>query len=218
VKKTDRLNALFVRWKEFYRQNGLDPDRFSSDGIIDEERYLKAKRKILFVLRETNEFGGDLCKLIRQGHRHNIFSQLSKWAAGILNDFPEFEEINCNRKVRTEALESIALLNLKKLTGTQTSVPALLHAFSLLDKSYIIEEIDIIKPEVIVSCSTFTELIWVLDLDEIKCHLPDMDSILNSVYHHSSSSIVFWQHHPAGRRKHEDNYNDLKDLFRRLKL
>ncbi|UCD95402.1 MAG: hypothetical protein JSU69_04965, partial [Candidatus Zixiibacteriota bacterium] len=140
--KTERLKKLFDRWKEFYRHNGLNPDMFSSDGIIDEEKYSKAKKQILFVLRGTNEFGADLMELIRQDRRHNIFSQLSQWAAGILNDFPEFEKINRDQHAKTEALESVALLNLKKNTGESASMPRPFHGFSLMDKSFVVEEID----------------------------------------------------------------------------
>ena len=216
--KTERLKRLFARWKEFYRRNGLNPDMFSSDGIIDEEKYSKAKKQILFVLREINESGGDLMELIRQGHQHSIVSRLSQWAAGILNDFPEFDEIDRDQHAKTKALESVALLHLKKNTGESISMPRPFHGFSLMDKSFVVEEIDIIKPEIIISCNVTTELVWVLDLDEVKCEVSYPNNILDRFYHHRNNTILFWSRGPDDGHSHQDNYNHVKRLFQSHKL
>ena len=213
MEETGRLSALFVRWKEFYRQNGLDPEMFFGDGIIDEAKYSKAKKKILFILREINESGGDLTELIRQGHRHNVVSQLSQWAAGILNDFPEYEEIDRDQQTKAETLESVALLNLKKNTGETALMPRPFDGFSLMDKSFVVEEIDVIKPEIIISCNVITELVWALDLDEVKCEVSYPNNVLDRFYHHRGSAILFWSRGPDDEHSHEDNYNHLKRLF-----
>lgn len=216
-KKNAKLDRLFEEWKQHYAGLKIDKTKFSADGIICEEKYDAAPKKILFVLRETNDYkNGDLRDLYKDGPRLQMAGQLSKWATGILHDFPEFTEVDMNEgNIRTEAMKSIALMNVKKYTGGAIADFNLLHVFTRLDKDFIKREIEIINPQIIVCCNTFIELMWALDL---KLDMTDLNSILDKTYNYNGAEIVIWRHHPSDRGKHEENYKKLKKRFQDLGL
>ncbi|PKK84742.1 MAG: hypothetical protein CVT49_00900 [candidate division Zixibacteria bacterium HGW-Zixibacteria-1] len=215
--KTAELNKLFEDWKQQYAGLKIDTTKFSADGIICEDKYDAAKKKILFVLRETNDFPeGDLRVLYRDGPKLQMAAQLSKWATGILYDFPDYSEVDMNENnIRTEAIKSIAIMNVKKYTGGAIADFNLLHVFTKLDKDLIKREIDIIKPQIIVCCNTFIELMWALDLE---LDMSDLENIFGKSYIYNGARIVVWQHHPSDRGKHSENYDRLKKLFQKTGL
>ena len=49
--KTERLNDLFVEWRECY---GAEADRMCLDGIVCEKDYDTTDPKLLFVAKEPN--------------------------------------------------------------------------------------------------------------------------------------------------------------------
>jgi len=53
--KTTDLNKLFSNWKQKY-----PPGKFAEDGIIDEPSWIDAPNKILFIMKETNDYPGDV--------------------------------------------------------------------------------------------------------------------------------------------------------------
>ncbi|MEW5925386.1 MAG: hypothetical protein AB1746_15505 [Candidatus Zixiibacteriota bacterium] len=215
--KTAELNKLFEEWKRHYAKLKIDTKMFSSDGIICEEKYDAAKKKILFVLRETNDYPeGDLRILYKDGPKLQMAAQLSKWATGILHDFPDYTKVDMNENnIRTEAMKSIALMNVKKYTGGAIADFNLLHIFARLDKEFIRKEVRIINPQIIVCCNTFIELMWAIDLN---LDMTDINSILGRTYNYNGAQIVIWPHHPSDRGKHIENYEALKELFRKAGL
>lgn len=217
--KTEKLNSLFNEWEEHYTRHGIDSGKFSSDGVISEPDYEAAPKKVLFVLRETNDYPkGDIRELLSNGAYGNIFHQLAKWAWGILNDFPKFEEVDFSPEMLANTIRKIAVMNLKKYTGGRIADFNLLHVFAFLDRDFIRREIEIIAPELIICCNTFIELMWALYLDAIEQNMHDLSSLFSKAYDYGESKIVVFLHHPADRRKHSDNYQELHNVFINLGL
>ena len=63
--KTEQLNSLFDQWKESKEE--YKKCHFAEDGIIREEEWDKANRKILFVLKETNNCKEDFREYVNKG-------------------------------------------------------------------------------------------------------------------------------------------------------
>ena len=59
---------------------------FVSDGIVNEQSYMKSPIKLLFLLKEVN--GGsdwDLCEYVANGGRKQTWSNIARWTEGIHN-------------------------------------------------------------------------------------------------------------------------------------
>lgn len=224
--KKEMLDKLFDLWQEEYSRIGLDRSKFSKDGIIDEAMFNNANKKLLFVLRESNTLvDSGLLDLYKNGPKWTMAAQLSKWAMGILDGFPEFDKVDMDYNRRSEVMQSIALLNIKKIAGGPKADFNLLNAYSMIDKEYIRHEIDIIAPDIIICCSTFIELMWALDLTEsaIKIAKTTMNTAMNTgdifkeKYSYKDIRIIAWPHHPSDRKSHKKNYEELRDYFKQYK-
>jgi hypothetical protein len=55
------MDALFEEWKT---QLSETSDHFVKDGIISAEDWAQAETKILFILKETNDYKGNIVQLI----------------------------------------------------------------------------------------------------------------------------------------------------------
>jgi hypothetical protein len=217
MQKTDQLNELFKRWEDHYRGFNIDAKGFSRDGIINETMYNVAPHKILFILRETDAVTGrDVREDLANGPRWPLFHQVAKWAWGILYNFQDFGQINSSNKLMKDALLSTAIMNVKKFTGTATTNFGLLNAFAFIDREFIRDEIKIIAPDLIICCNTFSEIMWALEIDEIRNNIHDQANVFRRVYTFNNAKIVSWPHHPADRKSHEKNYMEMAALFKDL--
>jgi len=218
MSKTRQLNELFEKWKKHYVEYGIDQKSFTKDGIINEDEYESAPKKVLFIIRETNDFPeGDLRDYLSKGPRYNIFHQLAKWAWGILNGFPDFKIIEQSPEELTATTKKIAVINLKKHTGKEAVDFNLLNAFVFLDHELIKKEISIIAPELIICCNTFVELMWALNITGVKENMSELPSLFNKTYDYeytgNCAKVIPWPFHPAARGQHLDKYDKLRDFF-----
>lgn len=205
----DKFQDLFTRWRQSRPEYEHD---FVKDGIIDEARWRSANSKVLIVLKETNNFIGDLRSLIRddwKGPAYSIWHNVARWVYGIQHvtktSFPDREEAEGNM---TEALLSCAALNLKKKSGKSTSDMDEIRSFALADKEFIIEEINFIDPDVIVCGNTFSILQEVLSTQS--------KPVSNDGYIHKIDGKVFvdfW--HPAAQYPSDMMYYFLLCLLQR---
>ena len=209
--KNLEIDKLFDEWAEFYRLKGIDTKGFSSDGIIDEARFEKANQRILFVLRETNDFeGGDLRSFLNKTLKWQLWHTVGRWAYGILNDFPDYHECDDRHKIH-DAITQVAVINLKKITGRGVSDLDEINETAHRDKEFIRREVDIIDPKVIVACGTRGHLVWLFALDD----LPRQDKLALS---YSKNGLYLFTRHPARiRGKNQDSYNELKELWNKAK-
>jgi hypothetical protein len=203
------MNDLWERWKDHYRALGLDPSRICKDGIADEEAFNAAKNRVVFVLKESNDWpGGDLTKLMAPEPQYAVMHNVARWAFGILKDFPPFETANF-RESRRWALRSVALINLKKATGGSKADLAAIHIYTRQDHELLREQLKSMKPHVIVACGTLEPLLWLLDIEV------DRDNPRSRFGRERllDAKVIPWRH--PSRANPRKTYDDLRDFYRR---
>lgn len=161
--KSKSVTDVLLDWKT----NSKDSGKFTEDGIIYEARWTDSKKKILFILKEPGEDPNNSCKsdslltLFRKWNgAKTSFTYLGRVAYGIQNatsqGYPSYEIASQNKD---EAFLSTAFMNLKKTPSTKDDKSADLGKLEQYVKDhwqYIREEIEIIRPEVIVCCGDMT--------------------------------------------------------------
>ena len=196
---------LWARWSQHYRNLGHDPKRITQDGILHPEKF-NSDRRVLFILKDSNNFpGGKLADLLKNGPVHAMWHVAARWAAGILNGFPEFQDID-NRRAMTEALHQIAVVNLKKITGGAGVSHAVVNAYAHQDRRLLLEQIDAIAPKVILACGVFDPLVWLLDLAVEPCK--DKEPARSK---HNGAWVIPWRH--PNRASNRKTYAELKELW-----
>ena len=200
------MNDIWHKWTNHYQSLGIDPSRISKDGVVHPDRF-NSEYRILFVLKETNGFpGGSLSELLQDGPVYQMWHTVARWAAGILNGFPEYQDIN-NYEALTNAIHQIAVTNLKKATGGAFADMTVVEAYSHQDKDLLLEQIKTIDPNIILACGTFEPLIWLLDLPvkgENPFERPIKSNIIDTI-------VIPWRH--PNRVNNEKSYQDLKEIF-----
>jgi len=213
--KTEQLNDLCERWKTYYSNNGIDARWFCKDGIIDEINYVNSKVKLLFILRETNNYPdekmvnqaeeADLRELLKDGPRYQVFHTVARWASGILENFLDFGQAD-NYENMKRSLSQIAVMNLKKYTGKAIADFNLISAFANFDEEFIREEVEIIAPNFVISCGVFNDLQWALGVDPINPLKP-----FEKLPRYNNAVIINWEH--PSRKDNSRIYLELKSRF-----
>jgi len=122
------------------------------DGIIDIEKYLNAKLKILWVLKEANyinskgnyqmrEYYSNFTT-IKQVKHHRVTRRMMLVSHKILNDIEPIEPL--------EAFKSIACINIKKLAGGSKSNYKDIKQEYDKHKDLIREQISVYDPKIII--------------------------------------------------------------------
>ena len=199
--KTQELDKLFARWQDSY---GDLSSRFAKDGIIWEEKWNQEPRKVLFLMKETNDYAGDLRQLVRE-HPWRVPGY---WAYGLQHLTIVHTPLFIDAK-KTEnwqnACWSSAIVNLKKLAGGHTPDPTQMLESTKRDLALINEELDIIQPDIVVCCGTF---------DFIKDVISDLQPIGSDgrCYKHSNAIWIDFPH-PEAMYRHEVTYYALINLY-----
>ncbi len=149
MNKTEKLNQLFIEWKSTHSDLN---NAFSHDGIIDESKYERAQKKILVITKESNnpeQSEEDYRFWWKDGLKYNFSHRIAEWSFGILKSFPTLEsmtEADC-----LESIQQIAFMNLKKLAGGSSVNEEEFKQYIKRDRDFIVRQIAIIEPEIIVS-------------------------------------------------------------------
>lgn len=149
--KTEQLDKLFDDWKAEIYPNS---NSFIRDGIIDEEQWEKANKKILFIAKEANNNSDgdwDFRVWWKDSINFTFSYRIGEWASGLLKDFPPFDDIN-NNEARHDAIKKIAFMNINKTGGTSIANTVILKEHIDKSKEFILKQIEIINPEIIISC------------------------------------------------------------------
>lgn len=203
---------LWQKWEEHYSKLGIDKKRICRDGIINKEAYSSASTKILFIMKDVNEFPeGDLREMLENGPKYQMWHAVARWAAGILNDFPPFTDIDYYETMK-DAIIKIATINLKKTSGGPYSNMLVINAYGFQDRALLREQIEAINPDIVMACGTFDILVWLL---ELKVNPDEPDN--NPVYDEQRKIWVVPFRHPA-RVNNEKTYSELKSIFNKLSI
>lgn len=146
-------NELLDKWERIRNYS-----EFIRDGVVDEKAYLSKRPRLVFILKEANDFGngGDLRRLLVQQVKGSTWRNVARWTIGI-KALPEihipWEKVeSISKGEMLTALKTIAVVNLKKQSGgARASRSAILDA-ARSDRDLLIEQINIYKPDIIVCC------------------------------------------------------------------
>lgn len=158
---TEKLNQLFEEWQdEIADYKG----RFIKDGIINEDEWLKTSTKILFIAKEANQYGKQTAGDFRADWKNNDSNypfafRIAEWSFGILNDFPVFDKIFPKSTYYHEFLQKISFLNIKKTGGVGNSNGGVIGQNVDRNQKFLLNEIQIISPDIIILCLSFDRTI-----------------------------------------------------------
>lgn len=211
MKRTEQLRNLFHEWKQL----PMDGE-FHHDGIICEDEYdlNPSGHKLLFIAKEPN------AKNHEHTHAKNFVTEWSNikkppgylfakiialWSYGILNDFPIYSEA----VEKIETLRRIAFMNLKKTGGNGLTPRGIIAKIVREQKEKILNEINIIDPDIIILCSGFEE--------EARRLFAEESNWVNSGYEiklakwNDKKIIEFY--HPSSRNAAAASYSLLENVI-----
>ena len=142
-----------------YSRDPKNNDKYDTE--TEAEKWSNAKRKVLFLLKDTNDFPNDDADYrfscfydTEESHAYKTFVVLLKWLWALNevtpNSLPEFN------KTREEYIAAalqypMAIVNIKKIVGGASVQNKLLKEYFIKDKKYLKEQIcNILKPNIIV--------------------------------------------------------------------
>lgn len=193
MSRNTALDRLFDGWAPLY---GAEAYQFHRDGIIDEGLYDQAIRKVLFIAKEANNPNGggfDFRSWWQDDLKWRFSHRLEQWAEGVLYDFPPFDDLRGNGTV---ALRSTAFMNLKKTGGRSSAkFPAVLDTVSRY-RQQLLDQIQIIEPEIIVGCVSWWpiwEALFGKDIKKARTTIEDQ-----YVFKWGSAKVIDF-YHPSNR-------------------
>jgi len=203
--RNEQLNELFGRWKASL---GDGSNYFTPDGIIDEVEFDKQNLRVLFLGKEANDLNGggwDFRIEWAKDPNWRHARQVKKWAAGILDDFPPFEEITTSK---VNHLRRVACMNVKKIPGGASSLVADVERDVRVHSSFIREQVAIIDPDVIIGGLSWWHL-WPLILG----NEPERRLVENLWVFRLGRAKVIDFHHPSSRFPHAMLYAHLSRVM-----
>ncbi|CAN7774635.1 hypothetical protein LJR290_007720 [Variovorax sp. LjRoot290] len=202
------MNALFDEWRPLVL---AEAGHFVGDGIVLEEAWRASKRRILFVLKETNGYEGEkgpMDKLLRDAAKPGstsklwdrpTFHNLGRWAHGLLTytgEVPGYEEAH---RARRSAMLACAFINLKKSSGGRTATEEVgVHAGRYAEQ--LRRQVEIIQPEIVVLGGTYPM---------VKEHVfPGLEKVSSRV-HKLGDRIFINAFHPACTKDRREGYHQV---------
>lgn len=152
----EKLNELNEKW---INERKYDP--FVYDGILNFQKWNKSHPKILFLLKETADDFTHIANSkidIRTGNGPHFWWNIVLWKYAINKifnnedaSFPNMENIP-EVKENNYILDSIAYVNVKKTCDNYTtSSDSDIIGFANHDKDFLIQQINLINPNIIIS-------------------------------------------------------------------
>jgi hypothetical protein len=189
------------------------------DGIINIEKYLKTKYRILWILKEPNAPGADWTyqdyltkcdieskfEMANDTLKYKMFKKIIFNTYGLLNDNISYEDIKDN--IYNESIygvtECIAYINLKKTIGGSSSYYRTIKESYIENKELLLQQITGYNPNIIIFGGTlgFFEMdalnsIGLVITDENKFHSIN-NSSRTSFFDVSDKLLLINADHPA---------------------
>ena len=211
--KNARLDELFGRWRAAY---GAECRHFISDGIIDEELYEAQQPRLLFLGKDPNDPNGtedwDFRHLWPNRTKLELkhADQVNRWAYGILNGFPPWEQA---KEPPENALLKVACMNVKKTGGAGTAVADDIRHHAEQYQERIREQVEIIDPDIIIGG---LRGMWVW-----KVLFPDLSATVEvegvEVFRWRRAKVIDF-YHPSNYYPRSMSYALLSRIFSNQKL
>ena len=193
------------------------------DGIVDHEKYLNAKFKILWILKEPHDKGGqqewsmrDLIKDAKYSEGLNpdmkyTFTNIIYSTYSIFNNFVSWNEMDYmeDKPEMIEYLQKIALINIKKLPAGSSSKDNEIQSAYQKYRSIILKQIETFEPNIIIGGNTIKYIQEDLELSKF----PKIEKDL-IWYYLLDDKIVIDAYHPASRINNEQYCNSIIDAVK----
>ncbi len=202
------------------------------DGITDVDKFYKSKYQILWILKEANWNPEQICRL-REFHKDITKKSVDeKWnwkstyqlivqvSYAILNDIYKYddEDIHPSDKVAINAMNSVALVNVKKIAGgsrvKKNGNEIWEHYIN--HGEFLHEQIRKISPNIIINCSgiygLFSELSGGSKCSSIKIH----EKGWQFNYSFNDDRLVINAYHPGQFKITQHKYFDAIAEIRKL--
>lgn len=205
-----------------------------TDGIIDIDKYLDSKIKILWILKEPYDGvdadgkpcdgGWSIPEMIKskntiydfEGGGRPTYRPMIYTAWGISHNFCQWEEmdnVEDNPKM-LEALKSIAYINIKKLPGMTFSPNSVIQDAYDKNKDILSKQIECIDPEIIIWGYTVSYF-W----NDIGVELSQFKKFGTLKYFVSNGKLFIDAFHPSQRAIKQNEYcNDIINVVKSWKL
>ena len=206
--KKEQLNKLYTKWE------AETPDyqgKFIKDGINNDDFYFKASTKILFLTKEPNnpkQEAGDFREWWKEGLKYTFSHRLAEWSYGILNDFPEYEQMWHDKEWFKKAIFQVAFMNIKKVGGKGQSNCAEMEKHLTQNKKWLLKQIEIIEPEIII-----TGLTWKKLRNQLFDNVEWKNSGYNIAIGKFNNAKVIDFYHPSSRNAAAASYSLLENVI-----
>lgn len=143
---------LFAEWCE--KRKNIIPD-----GVVNCKQYNESKTKVLYILKEVN--GGENWNLRdflnKNGGRFQTWNNIARWQYGIENIKQQniWDKIkDIDEDFRKTQLRKIAVVNLKKVPGKETSKMDEIWKYAWNDRELLKKQISLYSPDIVICCGT----------------------------------------------------------------
>lgn len=219
-KKSKEIEELIC--KNYIDENGLcEP---IVDGIVNIEKYLQSRLKILWILKEPYDDiknglpsggGWHFCNnfLAPDGFYKRIGQSRATWhpiiyvTYGILNDFMSYESMDYIRddESMAEIIRSVAVINVRKLPGfTRTYDYSSICTAYNEHKDILLKQIETYNPDIVIGGSTLQLFFDDLGIRNTLTNNGTIDYAIRN------SKLFISAYHPAQTKEKRDIYvNDI---------
>lgn len=216
-----RIEELFAEWKNTEHHTN---EIFVEDGVVCPEKWFAREVRPLFLLKEA--YGGNngwsLINdyLIKDDSIEGIWRNVSLWTKGLLNTNAEhLEAYNPNdaefNKFNNEYIKYIAVVNVKKSKGEKSSDYEDILNYAKSDKKFLLQQLEICDPTIIVCGYTIDPLIEILEKN-IKTVHNDNLSYHITLNDHDVLILDYW--HPGNQFPKVMNYYGLVNIYQQALL
>lgn len=202
-------SALLERWK----QERSNYKVFCEDGILVESEWIKAKPKIVFLLKETYEHFYKIrgSKKGPRGTSGTFWRRMSIWTHIVEKQFNgDYFDPSSIGKIKEIPNSRIAYVNIKKnttkkeLNNEAYSNDDDIEYYAKSDKLFLLEQINNLNPDVIICCGTFRYCKHIFDQKEIN-------KISNRLYKTGKTWLIDFEH-PSQRKSYISNVESLNNI------
>ena len=213
VKRTKSGEIIEVS-EEFDRFKGS----WADDGYICESRYNEAKKKVLFILKERANSNLRILEevfwfqnvVIRELNGAQLHGAERKYYYKI----KALLDAICATEKCSISMDQIAYMNINKRGGLpRGTVNKRLRKYADVYKNYILNEIEILAPDIIVFCGAYDIFKKNLLIDTTDHHSKTIPFHNKKCqYRHCKMNIgnntadIFYMYHPACRNLSDDEY------------
>jgi hypothetical protein len=208
ISKTELLNDLFDRWEKAIPEY---QGKFVKDGIVDERKFSPTPTKVLFIAKEPNnpkQEQGDFREWWREKIYYTFSYRIAEWSYGLLNNFPQYDNIRATEGSAHKAIQCIAFMNIKKSGGLGNSEYDRMMEHLEKNFEFLHQQIDIISPDIIITGTSWKKLRNGL-FPEVKW--------INSGYgiaigRHKNAKVIDF-YHPSSRTAASASYSLLQNII-----